>query len=177
MSSPAPRLVSEEEFLTLPESTERIELVDGEVILSPSPSYHHQWILRQIVRALEDWAATQTSAVTIGMAPLDVRFGPGRILQPDAFVVFAPISFDSRGPINDTPALCVEVLSANRSYDRMTKRMVYADAGVRELWTTGTDGVVERWCGERLSEYELVKDVLVSELLPGFQLALEALRG
>ncbi len=56
MSSLAPRLiVTEEEFLSLPESTEKVELVDGEVILSPTPSYRHQWILRRIVRALEDW--------------------------------------------------------------------------------------------------------------------------
>ncbi len=177
MSSLAPRLiVSEEEFLSLPESTEKVELVDGEVILSPSPSYRHQWILRQIVRALEDWAATQNREVTVGMAPLDVRFSPGRIMQPDAFVLFARIAPDHAGPISEVPALCVEVMSSNRAYDRMTKRLVYAEAGVAELWTIGTDGVVERWCGDRLSDSEVPVQYLTSPLLPGFLFAIDKLQ-
>jgi Uma2 family endonuclease len=176
MSSLAPRLTSEEEFLSLPESADKLELLDGEVILSPSPSYRHQWILRRVVRALEDWAETQTQAVTIGMAPLDVRFSAGRILQPDAFVLFARVPADHLGPIVDVPALCVEVLSSNRAYDRMTKRLVYAEAGVVELWTIAVDGIVERWCGDRLATCELPQDFLTSPLLPGFQLALERVR-
>jgi len=82
MSSLAPRLIDEAEFLSLAESTERLELIDGEVILSPSPSFRHQRLLRRVVRALEDWADTQQSIISIGIAPLDVRFAPGRILQP-----------------------------------------------------------------------------------------------
>jgi len=176
MTSLAPRLiVSEEEFLSLPESTEKVELVDGEVILSPSPSYRHQWILRQVVRALEDWAATQRRDVTVGMAPLDVRFAPGRILQPDAFVLFTRVAPEHMGPIAEIPALCVEVMSSNRAYDRMTKRLVYAEAGVAELWTIEADGAVERWCGERLSEREIPSQYLTTELLPGFQLAIALL--
>jgi Uma2 family endonuclease len=176
MSSLAPRLIiSEEEFLSIPESTDKVELVDGEVILSPSPSYRHQWILRQVVRALEDWAATQPRKVTVGMAPLDVRFAPGRILQPDAFVLFACVAPEHVGPISEVPALCVEVMSSNRAYDRMTKRLIYAEAGVAELWTVGTDGTVERWCGDRLSDCEVPAQYLTSALLPGFQLAIEQL--
>jgi Uma2 family endonuclease len=176
MSSPAPRLISEEEFLALPESTEKVELLDGEVILSPSPSYRHQWILRRVVRALEDWATVQQRDVTVGMAPLDVRFGSGRILQPDAFVLFSRVSPDHTGPIAEVPAICVEVLSGNRAYDRVTKRLVYAEAGVAELWTIGNDGIVERWCGDRLGQCEVLEQVLTSELLPEFVFELETLR-
>jgi Uma2 family endonuclease len=173
MSSLAPRLiVSEEEFLSLPESTEKVELLDGDVILSPSPS----WILRHLVRALEDWATTQSRDVTVGMAPLDVRFAPGRILQPDAFVLFARVLPEHVGPIAEVPALCVEVMSSNRAYDRMTKRLVYAEAGVAELWTIDTDGAVERWCGERLSDRDVPSQHLTSALLPGFQLTIAQLR-
>ncbi len=176
MSSLAPRLVTEGEFPSLPESMEKLELLDGEVILSPSPSYRQQWVLRQIVRALEDWAATQTRDVTVGMAPLDVRFAPGRILQPDAFLLFARLPPDYAGPISIVPALCVEVLSSNRAYDRMTKRLVYAEAGVAELWTLAVDGVVERWRGEHLADCETPEATLTSALLPGFAFELEPLR-
>ncbi len=175
MPSVAPRLVTEEEFRSLPESTDKLELLDGELILAPSPSYRHQLILRRIIRALEDWAATQPGEITIGMAPLDVRFAPGRILQPDAFVLLAKTPSNLEGPITAIPALCVEVLSSNRSYDRMTKRLVYAEAGVRELWTVSTDGQVERWCGEHLSESERLDQRLLSPVLPGFELDLRQL--
>jgi len=37
-------LVTEDEFLVLPESVEKIELLDGELILSPSPTAKHQLI-------------------------------------------------------------------------------------------------------------------------------------
>lgn len=176
MASPAPRWVTEEEFLALPESTNRVELLDGELILAPSPSYRHQVLLRRIVRALEDWAEARPEKITVGMAPLDVRFAPGRILQPDAFVLFAEIPRDHQGPIDSVPALCVEVLSSHRAYDRLTKRLVYAEAGVLELWTVSSDGQVERWCGEHLSESELLDQELTSPLLPGFSLDLARLR-
>jgi Uma2 family endonuclease len=167
--------MTEAEFLSLPESADKIELLDGEVILAPSPSYRHQVVLRGVVRALEDWASEQPRQITIGMAPLDVRFAPGRILQPDAFVLLSATPPDHVGPLIDIPELCVEVLSNNRAYDRLTKRLVYAEAGVRELWTIATDGEAERWCGERLSESELSRERLTSPLLPGFELDLRRL--
>lgn len=176
MSSLAPKLVDEEEFFSLAESTEKIELIDGEVILSPSPSFWHQQVLRRLVRALEDWSTSQNEKVSICMAPLDVRFAPGRILQPDAFVALTEIPKEHQGPISYVPELCIEVLSANRAYDRMTKRLVYAEAGVRELWTVEPDGRVERWAGDRLSESSISTDTLVSPLLPGFTLSLTRLR-
>lgn len=171
VSSAAPHLVSEQEFLSLAESTDKLELLDGEVLLSPSPSFQHQTLLRKIVRALEDWAMTQSRLVSIGMAPLDVRFAPGRILQPDAFVLFKEIPRDHQGPIVDIPELCIEVLSSNRAYDRMTKRLVYGEAGVKELWTVSTGGAAERWCGERLNNCEDLGGVIRSPLLEGFEVA------
>jgi hypothetical protein len=35
-------LISEAEFIELPETTEKVELIDGEITVSPSPSYWHQ---------------------------------------------------------------------------------------------------------------------------------------
>src|SRR5437870_7074658 len=66
-------LVSEEEFLALPESVNKIELIDGEVIVSPSPSFWHQEVLRRIVLALGKWAEGYPGPVTVAQAPLDVR--------------------------------------------------------------------------------------------------------
>lgn len=171
------RLVSEAEFLALPESLDKVELLDGEVIVSPSPSYWHQEVLQRIVFALLAWAKTagQTRAITVGQAPLDVRFGPGRILQPDAFVLFGRVAADQVGPVDQTPAICIEVLLGNRAHDRVTKRFVYGAAGMRELWVVEPAGLVERWSGEGLGQVEELRGTLHTYLLPGFELDLPLL--
>lgn len=172
METAARTLVTEAEFLSLPETTERVELVDGEVLVSPSPSFWHQEILARIVHALRDWAAARPD-VSVAQAPLDVRFGVARILQPDA-MVFLRRLVDQEGPLDSIPELCIEVLSRNRAYDRITKRFLYAEAGVREYWIVDPAGLVERRTGDGLSQAEEVTRTLDSALLPGFSLDLSA---
>ncbi len=175
VKTPRPTLVSEAEFLRLPPSMERVELIDGELIMSPSPGPWHQELLARIVVALRGWAGAQPRTVFVGLAPLDVRFGASRILQPDAFLILDAVPLDAAGPIERVPELCVEVLSTNRAYDRLTKRQVYAAAGVREYWVVEPSGVIERWYGEGLNEAEELSNQLTSALLPGFTLSLEQL--
>lgn len=69
----------------------------------------------------------------IGLAPLDVRLKSGRIVQPDLFVCLAGYPLD-RAPLDVVPELTIEVLSAQPTYDRFAKRLIYAEAGVREYW-------------------------------------------
>ena len=82
---------------------------------------------------------------------------------------------DVETPLDLVPALCIEVLSSNRAHDRVTKRYLYAEAGVKEYWIVDPAGVVERRCGDGLSEVELIEAQLESELLPGFSLDLRKL--
>lgn len=168
-------VIAEDEFLRLPESTAKIELVDGEVIVSPSPTYWHQEVLGRIVAALRAWATRRKGPVTVGQAPLDVRFAPGRILQPDAFVLFGRIPRNHEGPIDRIPELCIEVLSSDRLHDRVTKRLLYAAAGVAEYWVVEPAGVVERWTGEGLARAEELRQRLTTPLLSGFSLDLRRL--
>ncbi|MDF3069434.1 MAG: hypothetical protein K0R38_5035 [Polyangiaceae bacterium] len=168
-------LVTEAEFLSLPETMQRIELIDGEVYVPPSPTYWHQETQWRIITSLRQWAATQSHPITVCHSPLDVRFAPGRILQPDGFVLFSALPPTHIGPIDEIPALCIEVLSTSRAHDRVTKRAIYAEACVRELWTVEQEGFIERWSGDSLSHGETVHDVLRSPLLPGFELALPTL--
>ena len=163
-------LVSEAEFLALPESTQRIELLDGEVIVSPSPTFWHQEILQRVVVALRRWGSGRP--VTVGLAPMDVRFQTGRILQPDAFVILGTVPRDHAGPLTQIPALCIEVVSGDRVYDRVTKRLIYARAGVREYWVIEPAGLVERFFGDDLGQVEEVRGTLRTPVLDGFELDL-----
>lgn len=175
MSTVARKLVTEREFLELPESTMPIELVDGEVIVSPSPSFWHQEVLTRLVERLRSWASIASLPVTIAQAPLDVRFAPGRILQPDAMVFLDRLPRDVSMPIDRVPEICVEVLGGDRAYDRLTKRYLYAEAGVREYWIVEPAGLIERRSGPSLSRGEELTDRLTSPLLPGFELAVAEL--
>jgi Uma2 family endonuclease len=139
-------LVSEEEFLALPESMDRIELIDGEVILPPSPNPRHQVVLGRLFRVIADWADANPPAF-VGLAPLDLRLAPGRIVQPDLFVIRSGCG-EAEAPIDRIPDLVVEVLSQRRGYDRITKRTLYAEAGVAEYWIVdATAGSVEVCAG------------------------------
>jgi len=174
MSAISKSRVSEAEFLSLPESLERIELIDGEVIVSPSPQFWHQEVLGRLVLELGRWAEGR-SGVTVAQAPLDVRFAPGRILQPDAMVFLATIDREEPGPITRVPEICVEVLSLNRAYDRVTKRFVYGSAGVVEYWIVDPAGFVEVWSGPALAHETSITDRLTSSLLPDFDLDVQKL--
>lgn len=106
---------------------------------------------------------------------MDVRLAPARILQPDAMVFLRPLPRDVAAPIEQIPELCVEVLSTNRTYDRITKRFLYAEAGVAEYWIVDPRGVVERRTGPGLAQAEELDTALTSALLPGFELDIRAL--
>lgn len=163
-------LVSEREFLSTPESMRPAELVDGEVILTPSPVFWHQDVLGRLVFALQTWAKTRSEPVTIAQGPLDVRFAAGRILQPDAMVFLSALPLDIATPLDRIPDVCIEVLSTNRAYDRVTKRFIYAEAGVREYWLVDPAGVIEKRNGPGLVHAQEYGDRLTSDLLPGFEL-------
>lgn len=165
--------MTEAEFLSWPESTGRLELIDGDVVAQPSASYGHQETLGRLVFALRAWA--QGRAVTVAQSPCDIRFGPNRILQPDAFVILARVPLSHAGPITRIPELCIEVLSRDARYDRVTKRLVYAAAGVREMWLVDLSGLVERWTGVGLLEAETVTTVVRTPLLDGFELDVQEL--
>ncbi|MCB9528956.1 MAG: Uma2 family endonuclease [bacterium] len=174
-SRPALYHVTEEEFLELPESTDRVELIDGEIYVAPSGTWRHQSLALDLAIHLRGWAATRDPRPAIGIAPCDVRFGPDRILQPDLFVILGGLPPDAATPLRTVPDLCVEILSQNRAYDRLAKRFIYAQAGVAELWTVDPAGHLERWSGPGLAARELVAGTLTTPLLPGLSIALPAL--
>ena len=102
MHASARTLVSESEFLALPESHDKVELIDGEVIVSPSPTFWHQEVLRRLVHRLSRWADGRPD-VTIGQSPLDVRFGRDRILQPEdvANTIVAALELPARALVSE----------------------------------------------------------------------------
>jgi Uma2 family endonuclease len=120
---------------------------------------------------LRDWARGRSPEPSLRIAPLDVQFAANRILQPDVFVFAAPLERPVPTPIRRIPDICVEVVSTRHAYDRIAKRQIYAEAGVKELWTV-IEGprLVERWTGSALATREQCHERLRTPVLPGFEL-------
>jgi Uma2 family endonuclease len=130
----------------LPDDGNRYELVDGELLVSPSPSMGHQRVVAELNDRLRAWG--RQHALEVFFAPCAVTFSPRRELQPDILVV----PFKDGRRISETSqltslVLAVEVLSPSTArHDRVTKRRVYLEQGVAEYWIVDPDGrAVERW--------------------------------
>lgn len=165
-SASSSNLVSEREFLALPESTQRLEFLDGEVYVPPSPSPQHQSIVGRLYRHLATWADANPPAY-VGLAPLDVRLAPARIVQPDLFIALTGLRSDDL-PVDQVPELVVEVLSSNRSHDRITKRLIYANAGVDEYWIVDPVKRSMAVC-VGLDSMEVARGMFRSQIVPGLE--------
>ena len=125
----------------------RYELIDGELLVSPAPSWYHQRAVGRLWRALDDYVRAHRLGEAL-MSPADIELEPERITQPDVFVV--PESERRRPPRwADVRHLLVaaEVLSPSTArFDRVKKRRYYQRRGVPEYWVVDLDArVFERW--------------------------------
>jgi Uma2 family endonuclease len=124
----------EDDFLAdhlaeLPDDGNRYELVDGLLLVSPSPAERHQRALGGLFALLH---ATVPEGLRVYAAPLDVRLSDRVQVQPDLLVV-------EDGPPRDRldrlPLLVVELLSpGTRRHDLVLKRRAYERAGVQSYW-------------------------------------------
>lgn len=136
-----------EQVLALPDDGKRYELVDGALLVTPSPVHAHQRALLRVLAAVQPYVY-QFGLGEMLWSPADLAFGEDEILQPDLFVV--PAAFASgRVPWSDITRLLlvVEVLSPSTARaDRTIKRRRFQRAGIPEYWIVDLDArVVERW--------------------------------
>jgi Uma2 family endonuclease len=116
----------------------RYELVDGELLVNPSPSPMHQRVSRRLQRQLEDYFAERNLGEVFN-APLDVILTMHDVFEPDLLVVADPSHISRRG-IEHPPLLVVEILSpSTRRVDRGFKFRRYAALGVQHCWIVDPD--------------------------------------
>ncbi len=136
MTQPKPRLkFTVSDYMSMPDNGKRYELLDGEMILAPSPTTIHQRISKRLNRALERVFEVRRLG-QVWYAPLDVVFADHDVAQPDLmFISNERTEIVTDANIQGAPDLVVEILSPSTAgYDRGYKRTLYGRHGVREFW-------------------------------------------
>src|SRR5215831_12021119 len=111
---------TEEEFYAARDAAppgERWELVDGEVLVTPSPHWVHQRIIGRLFVLLTSYVQLHALGEPF-LSPLDVKLEPGLVLQPDLLVVPAG-ELKVRSDVVRRLLLAVEIVSPSSArHDR-----------------------------------------------------------
>jgi Uma2 family endonuclease len=130
----------------LPEDGNRYEIIDGELLVTPAPTYRHQAAVLEMAVRLSNYLE-QYHIGAVLPSPVDVDFSNDRLVQPDLIVV--PLVVGKR-PANFAEAgrllLAVEVVSPSSARaDRVEKRSLYRSENVGEYWLVDLDArAIER---------------------------------
>jgi len=132
----------------------RYEVVEGELLVSPSPGEPHQWIAIEL--AVELHAYLRCFPIgAVYTAPADISWGRrDTTVQPDVFVVpmtvFAAFRRGGGWAAALHLRLAAEIISpSTRRADRFTKRTLYQRRGVELYWTIDPERrLAEVWTPE-----------------------------
>jgi len=149
MAMSVAKLWTRAEVLALPEDGRRHELVDGELLVSPSPRPLHQYAVLQFAELVGRYVRHHRVGDLLA-SPADLDLQCGQLVQPDLFVLSRP---EGRRLQEWTeagiPLLVIEVLSPSTARaDRLTKRRLYQRSGVPVYWIVDAEARrVEVWTG------------------------------
>ncbi len=133
--------------LALPEDGNRYEAVDGELLVTPSPEFHHQEAVLALATVLRSYVRSNGIGL-VSIAPADIELDERTLVQPDVFAFAWPEALppehwkDVRSVL-----LAIEVLSPSTArHDRQVKRARYQRQGIPEYWIVDLDSrLFERW--------------------------------
>ncbi|MCL5447101.1 MAG: Uma2 family endonuclease [Actinobacteria bacterium] len=109
----------------------RREVIEGRLIVTPSPIGEHQGAAYQLVLLLEHH---RPAGFRVMIAPYDWRPASGDSLQPDLMVIREE-GYNPKGFQLATPLLVVEILSPSTMiYDQTEKRRRYETLEVPSYW-------------------------------------------
>jgi Uma2 family endonuclease len=112
----------------------RLELVDGEIAVSPSPIPEHSRVVIQLATILN----TYIRQYRLGelLTDVDTIFGEHDVRRPDLlFFVNARRHLIAQKAIEGPPDLCIEVISQSSGRtDRKEKFELYASGKVKHYW-------------------------------------------
>jgi Uma2 family endonuclease len=159
---------------------ERMELIEGEIVVTPSPVPMHALVAHRLA-VLLDRAIVEAGRGLVLEAPLDVYLDDRNVLQPDLLVLLRDrLDFFGSSMIESAPSLAIEIISpSTAARDRGIKRDLYARYGVPEYWVVDVQAsLVTIYSDVQDGRYRskvAVRDIADSATIPGLSVELTAL--
>jgi Uma2 family endonuclease len=152
---PDPSKLTYEDYVNLPDDGRRYEILDGELVVSRSPTSRHQLVSHNLVFALSSWVRANGLG-RMWAAPLDLILADTVVMQPDLiFVSKSRAAIVTMRGLEATPDLVIEILSASTaSRDRGVKMRLYARHGVPRYWIVDADARILEVYALRGEAYE-----------------------
>jgi len=170
-----------DDYLLLEEGAP-FQLINNDLIMSPSPLLAHQLILGEFYDILKDYVRENNNKGLIVLSPIDVHFDEGNVYQPDLIYISNDrITEIAKERIEGAPDLIIEILSpSNAYYDLRLKKDIYEKYGVKEYIiidpiAQNADLYVLKEGLYYLHQKAVKTETLNSVLLPGFNIELSTL--
>jgi Uma2 family endonuclease len=129
MDVKVPTLLSEEEFLHLPESPGKQELMEGELVELPPATYSHNELIKRIYALMRTVLDESQIWIENGY-----RLSRGTWLQPDVSVTWPDQRIEDDWH-QSAPMIAIEIASRGNTPDQLEKkRLLYLEAGAAEVW-------------------------------------------
>jgi Uma2 family endonuclease len=166
-----------------PDDGKKYEVIDGELYMSPSPLFAHQFHLNRLNKWVINWVDDHDLGIVV-TAPTGLVLNEKNGLEPDLiFISKDRAHIISRRGVEGIPDLVVEVLSpSTESRDRGLKLHRYAASGVPHYWIMDTEGprIEERVLGE--DGYRLVGtfgpgEIFRPTIFPGLEIPMDDIAG
>lgn len=164
------------DYRLLPEE-KRYEIIEGELLVRPTPPIRHQMVLVGLLYRL--YPAMEGERLgTLLIGPVAVVLEYESVVEPDILFVSTARQeiLRSDGAIHGAPDLVVEILSPSTAKrDQVVKRKLYQKYGVREFWIVDPEAQTIEVCalGDGTSAPFGKGALLTSPLLPNFQVPLD----
>lgn len=129
------RPITRHEYATIPFGAPNYQLIEGDLVMAPSPGSFHQDIAGKLYRLIGNFLDAHPIG-RVFIAPLDVHLSDINIYQPDVFFIRQEnVAIIEEHGIEGAPDLVIEILSrTTEKYDLGIKRTIYARTGVEEMW-------------------------------------------
>jgi Uma2 family endonuclease len=176
------KLMTAEEFASLPENNVKTELIEGERIEMSPTGTRHLLVVSELVRLLVQYANGHPGVrVLVGEGGYLLHRNPDTVLAPDIAII-TDEQMRSLSPQSDAftslaPTLVVEVKSpSDREAQIARKLSLYLAAGVKEVWWVRPQQRQVSIHRQDLAPEIIFEGALEStEILPGFRLPLSEL--
>jgi Uma2 family endonuclease len=171
-----PKLYTYDDLVRLtPPDNGNYEIRLGKIIFMPSPLASHQKISMRLSAYLFFYVSQHKLGEVLA-APMDVRFTPNDVVQPDLLFIANDRTEIIQKIIEGAPDLVIEIKSESNSAEEMGyKKYLYETGGVREYWIIHPEKKIIKQYLRSDEELHLTHtytntDTLQSTVLEGFTL-------